>query len=222
LWVYAESFTNQVAAGESVVDSPNRYVRVDGPSPLALLGGGYAVLYPAMPILTNGTGDNRVQQIVDDAQAAIDALVESGVTARDKCAVGGDSYGATTAVLLLAHSSLFKAGIARSGAYNRTLTPFGFQTEVRNLWEEMEVYLALSPFMAADHIAAPLLLIHGEGDRNVATSPEQSKRMYEALAGLGKTVRLVLLPFEGHAYTARESIMDVAAEMLDWLNTYVK
>jgi dipeptidyl aminopeptidase/acylaminoacyl peptidase len=137
-------------------------------------------------------------------------------------AVGGHSYGAFMVATLLAHTSLFRAGIARSGAYNRTLTPFGFQNETRSYWQAPEVYARLSPFAYADHIATPLLLIHGALDENPATPTLQSVRMFDAIRGNGGTARLVILPAEGHTYTSREGVETAEAEMLDWLDRNLK
>lgn len=156
------------------------------------------------------------------AKAAIDKAVELGVTDPDRVGVGGHSYGAFMTANLLAHSDLFKAGIARSGAYNRTLTPFGFQSERRTLWEAPELYIKVSPFMFAHKINEPILLIHGEADNNTGTFPIQSERMYQAIRGNGGTVRLVTLPLESHGYAARESIEHTLHEMLSWFDKHVK
>src|SRR5262245_46553541 len=145
-----------------------------------------------------------------------------GVADRERVGVGGHSYGAFMTANLLAHCDLFKAGIARSGAYNRTLTPFGFQSERRTLWEAPQPYVSLSPFFVAHQIHSPLLLIHGEADSNPGTFPIQSERMYQAIKGNGGTARLVLLPAEDHGYQARESVLHTVAEMLDWCERYVK
>jgi dipeptidyl aminopeptidase/acylaminoacyl peptidase len=163
-----------------------------------------------------------VQQIVMDAKAAIDKAVEMGVTDRNRVGVGGHSYGAFMTANLLAHSDLFHAGVAESGAYNRTLTPFGFQTERRSLWEAPDIYLRMSPFMLADKIKTPILLIHGEADNNTGTFPIQSERMYQAIRGNGGTVRLVMLPLESHGYSGRESIEHVLWEELNWFDKYLK
>jgi dipeptidyl aminopeptidase/acylaminoacyl peptidase len=144
------------------------------------------------------------------------------VADRNRIAIGGHSYGAFMTANLLAHSDLFRAGIARSGAYNRTLTPFGFQNEERNLWQATDTYMKMSPFLFANKIKQPLLMIHGEADNNQGTFTMQSERMYQALKGHGATVRLVLLPEEAHSYQARESVLHVLWEMTEWLNKYVK
>jgi dipeptidyl aminopeptidase/acylaminoacyl peptidase len=149
-------------------------------------------------------------------------VVRLGVGDRDRMAIGGHSYGAFMTANLLAHSRLFKAGIARSGAYNRTLTPFGFQAEDRNFWSARDVYMTMSPFVHAEAIKDPILLIHGEMDNNTGTFPIQSERMYQAINGLGGTVRLVMLPNESHAYRARESILHMLWEEDRWLTLYVK
>jgi dipeptidyl aminopeptidase/acylaminoacyl peptidase len=163
-----------------------------------------------------------VLQLVSSARAAIDDLVRRGVTDRARVAVGGHSYGAFMTANLLAHSDLFRAGIARSGAYNRTLTPFGFQAEERNFWEAPEIYSAMSPFNHADKIKDAILLIHGQADDNQGTFPVQSERMYQALKGLGATARYVQLPYEAHGYRARESLLHVLWETSTWLDLYVK
>jgi len=157
-----------------------------------------------------------------NAQAAIDKAVEMGVTDRERVGVGGHSYGAFMTANLLAHTDLFRAGIARSGAYNRTLTPFGFQSERRTIWEAPELYIKVSPFMNAHKINEPLLLIHGEADNNSGTFPVQSERMYQAMRGTGGTVRYVTLPLEAHGYAARESTEHTLFEMISWFDKHVK
>ena len=161
-------------------------------------------------------------QLVASAEAAVDEVVRRGVADRNRIAVGGHSYGAFMTANLLAHTRLFKAGIARSGAYNRTLTPFGFQAEERNFWQAPEVYSAMSPFNHADKIKDALLLIHGEQDNNSGTFPMQSERMFAAIKGLGGNARLVMLPNESHGYRARESILHMLAETNAWLEQHVQ
>jgi dipeptidyl aminopeptidase/acylaminoacyl peptidase len=149
-------------------------------------------------------------------------VVRRGVAERERIAIGGHSYGAFMTANLLVHTNLFCAGIARSGAYNRTLTPFGFQAEERTLWQAPDIYSTMSPFMHADKVTAPLLLLHGLADDNAGTFPMQSERFYAALQGLGKTARLVLLPHESHGYRARESVLHTLWEMTEWLDRYVQ
>jgi dipeptidyl aminopeptidase/acylaminoacyl peptidase len=225
LWAYPREFKTTEAAGQ-VTGSPYRYVRPSASGPLPWLTQGYAVLdNPVMPIIGEGNtepNDSYIPQLIASAEAAIDELVRRGVTDKNRVAVGGHSYGAFMVANLLAHSKLFAAGIAESGAYNRTLTPFGFQAETRNMWKARDVYNQMSPFNFADQIKAPLLFIHGENDSNPGTFPVQSERMYQAIRGLGGTARLVLLPFEDHAYRARESQMHRAAEITNWLDKFVK
>jgi len=186
----------------------------------------YAVLdHPSMPVVGEGDeepNDTYVEQLVADAQAAIDEVVRRGVADRDRIAIGGHSYGAFMTANLLAHCDLYRAGIARSGAYNRSLTPFGFQAEERSFWEAPEVYFAMSPFMHADKINEPILLVHGEADNNSGTYPLQSRRFYSALKGHGAITRLVMLPHESHSYRARESVMHMLWETTEWLDKYVK
>jgi dipeptidyl aminopeptidase/acylaminoacyl peptidase len=224
LWAYPQEFTDTDSASQ-VVGSPNRFTTVSGASHLLLLTQGYAIFDgPTMPIVGAGetANDSYVQQLVASAEAAIDKAVELGIADRSRIAAGGHSYGAFMTANLLANSDLFAAGIARSGAYNRTLTPFGFQNERRTFWEVPEIYGRMSPFFHADKINEPILLIHGEADDNTGTFPIQSERLYMALKGHGATVRYVTLPNEAHGYAARESNLHVVAEMLNWLNTYVK
>jgi dipeptidyl aminopeptidase/acylaminoacyl peptidase len=163
-----------------------------------------------------------VDQLVASAQAAVDKVVELGVADRGRIGVGGHSYGAFMTANLLAHSNVFRAGIARSGAYNRSLTPFGFQNERRTFWEVPAIYARMSPFWHAHAINEPILLIHGEADNNSGTYPIQSERLYMALKGHGATVRYVTLPHESHGYAARESVLHTVAEMLNWMDTHVK
>lgn len=225
LWAYPREYKSNKAAGQ-VSGSPHRFTRVSWASPTLWVMRGYAVLDgAAMPIVGQGDeepNDKFREQLVANAEAAIDKLVEMGVGDRERIAVGGHSYGAFMTANLLAHSDLFAAGIARSGAYNRTLTPFGFQAEERTFWEAKDIYLSMSPFTYADKIKEPLLMIHGEADNNSGTFPMQSKRFYSALKGHGATVRLVMLPHESHGYRARESIMHMLWEMDGWLEKFVK
>ncbi|MBE2292769.1 MAG: prolyl oligopeptidase family serine peptidase [Xanthomonadales bacterium] len=224
MWAYPQEFKSAQAASQ-VTDSPYRFNRVSYWGPLPFLARGFAVLdNPSMPIVGEGDAepnDTYVAQLVASAQAAVDELSRRGVGDRQRMAVGGHSYGAFMTANLLAHSRLFKAGIARSGAYNRTLTPFGFQSEERNFWQAQDTYLAMSPFNHADRIKDALLLIHGEEDNNSGTFPIQSERMFAAMKGLGGNARLVMLPNESHGYRARESILHMLAETDDWLQQHV-
>ncbi len=225
MWAYPQEYKSADAAGQ-VTDSPYRFIRVGWSSPLLWLVHGYAILDdPTMPIVgeeDEEPNDTYIEQLVASAQAAVDEVVKRGVADRNRIAIGGHSYGAFMAANLLAHSDLYRAGIARSGAYNRTLTPFGFQAEERTLWEASDVYFAMSPFMHAEKVNEPILLIHGEADNNSGTYPLQSERFYGALKGQGATVRLVMLPHESHGYRARESVMHVLWEMTEWLDNYVR
>jgi len=224
VWAYPLEYNDADTAGQ-VTGSPNAFTRIAGPSELFFLLEGYAVLdNAAMPVIGDPETVNNtyLDQIVMDAKAAIDKAVEMGVTDPDRVGVGGHSYGAFMTANLLAHSHLFRAGIARSGAYNRTLTPFGFQNERRTIWEAPEVYLRMSPFLNANQIKAPILLIHGEADDNQGTFPVQSERMYQAIRGNGGVIRYVTLPGEAHGYAAKETIEHVIWEQITWFNKYVK
>jgi dipeptidyl aminopeptidase/acylaminoacyl peptidase len=226
-WAYPTEFKDRAAAGQ-VRGSPYRFTRPSGGSRdhLFLLTQGYGILDdPKMPIIGEGDrqpNDTYVEQLVASAQAAVDAVVERGVADRARIAVGGHSYGAFMTANLLAHSDLFATGIARSGAYNRTLTPFGFQAEPRSFWEAQDTYIAMSPFTVAPRIDEPILLIHGQNDSNSGTFPIQTERLYAAIKGNGGTARYVQLPFEDHGYRARESVGHVLWEMCTWLDAHVK
>jgi dipeptidyl aminopeptidase/acylaminoacyl peptidase len=224
MWAYPSEFKTRDAAGQ-VKDSPHRFVRVDARSPMFALLLGFSVLdNPTFPIVGEGKAepnDTYVKQLVQGAEAAINEVVRLGAADRSRIAIGGHSYGAFTTANLLAHSDLFRAGIARSGAYNRTLTPFGFQSEERNFWQARDTYIEMMPFTFADKINEPLLMIHGADDDNAGTFPVQSERMFEALKGLGGTTRLVMLPLERHAYRARESLLHMLWEETEWLQHHV-
>ena len=225
LWAYPREFRSADAAGQ-VSGSPYTYTRVGATSPVLLATQGYAVLNNAsFPIVGEGENepnDTFAEQLVANAEAAINKLVEMGVTDPERVAVSGHSYGAFMTANLLAHSDLFAAGVARSGAYNRSLTPFGFQAEERTYWDAPDVYHHMSPFSYAHQITTPILLIHGADDNNSGTFPMQSERFYDALRGHGATVRLVMMPHEGHGYSARESALHMHWEWLEWLDRYVK
>jgi dipeptidyl aminopeptidase/acylaminoacyl peptidase len=224
VWAYPLEFNDAANAGQ-VTGSPYHFTTIAGISHLFLTTQGYAVLDNAtMPVIGDPETVNNtyVEQIVSSAKAAIDKAVEMGVTDRDRVGVGGHSYGAFMTANLLAHSDLFRAGVARSGAYNRTLTPFGFQSERRTIWEAPEMYLKVSPFMFADKIKHPILLIHGMADDNSGTFPIQSERMYQAIKGNGGIVRYVQLPYEAHGYVGRESTEHTLWEMVNWFDKWVK
>ncbi|EDX86353.1 peptidase, S9A/B/C family, catalytic domain protein [Synechococcus sp. PCC 7335] len=225
LWVYPEEHKSRETASQ-VTQSENTFGRPTRASALFLLTQGYALLSgPSMPIVGEGQAepnDTYLEQLIDSATAAVDYLVERKVCDRDQIAIGGHSYGAFTTANLLAHTDLFCAGIARSGAYNRSLTPFGFQGEQRNYWDATATYNRMSPFTNADKINHPLLLIHGAADNNSGTYPIQTERLYEAIKGLGGTVRYVSLPYEEHGYRSKEAIGHVLWEMVQWLDSYVK
>jgi dipeptidyl aminopeptidase/acylaminoacyl peptidase len=224
MWAYPREFTSAASAGQ-VAGSPNKFTTITGPSHLLLVTQGYAILdNPKIPIVGSGetANDTYIDQLVAGAQAAVDAVVAGGWADRDRIGIGGHSYGAFMTANLLAHSDLFRMGIARSGAYNRTLTPFGFQAETRTFWEVPQIYANMSPFYFANKINEPILLIHGEADDNSGTFPIQSERLYMALKGNGGTSRYVTLPYEAHGYAARETNLHVVAEMLNWSDKYLK
>ncbi|WP_409450015.1 prolyl oligopeptidase family serine peptidase [Brevundimonas sp.] len=225
MWAYPAEFTDAAVAGQ-VVDTDNRFVRPSGSSHLFLLTQGYAILdNPTMPIIGRDgaePNDTYIEQLSASAKAAVDAVAALGVADRERIAVGGHSYGAFMTANLLAHTDLFKTGIARSGAYNRTLTPFGFQAEQRSYWEATETYTEMSPFTYANRVNEPILLIHGEADDNSGTFPVQTERFYAALKGNGATARYVVLPLEAHGYRARESVGHALYEMSSWLDRWLK
>ncbi|SES96408.1 alpha/beta hydrolase family protein [Thalassotalea agarivorans] len=225
LWAYPEEFKDKSSAGQNT-QNPNRFIFPWYGSPIYWVTKGYVVLDDAsFPIVGEGDeepNDTFRKQLISNAKAAIDALDQRNLIDRERVAVGGHSYGAFMVANLLSHSDLFAAGIARSGAYNRTLTPFGFQSEERHYWDAPEVYYNMSPFMHADKMKTPLLLIHGEADNNSGTYPMQSERYFNALKGLGAITRLVMLPKESHGYRAKESVLHTLWEQDQWLEKYVK
>ena len=224
-WAYPNEFKSKKDAGQKT-KSENMFSRPSTHSPLWFCLQGYAVVDdPTMPIVGEGEtepNDNFVEQLVSGAEAAVKMAVDKGVADPDRLLIGGHSYGAFMTANLLAHTDLFQAGIARSGAYNRSLTPFGFQSEQRTYWEAIDTYIEMSPFTHANRINEPILLIHGAVDPNPGTYPVQSERLFEAIKGNGGTVRWVVLPLEEHGYRARESIGHMLWEQFRWADTYVK
>ncbi|KEQ29105.1 peptidase S9 [Pedobacter antarcticus 4BY] len=225
IWAYPREF-NSAADAAQIRGSKDRFTTISWASPIYWVTQGYAVLDNAeMPIVARDgkkPNDTFVDQLKLNAEAAINKLSELGVGDRNRMAVGGHSYGAFMTANLLAHTNLFKAGLARSGAYNRTLTPFGFQNEDRTYWDVPELYYQMSPFSYADKIKTPLLLIHGDSDDNQGTFPMNSERLFSAIKGFGGTTRFVFLPYEAHSYRGKENILHMLAEMNNWLDTYVK
>jgi dipeptidyl aminopeptidase/acylaminoacyl peptidase len=226
MWAYPREFNNAADAAQ-IRGSKYRFVTINWASPIYYATQGYAVLDNAeMPIVSLNKeakpNDNFIEQLKMNAEAAINKLAEMGVGDKNRVAVGGHSYGAFMTANLLAHTNLFKAGIARSGAYNRTLTPFGFQNEDRTYWQAPKLYFEMSPFSYADKIKTPLLLIHGEMDDNQGTFPINSERLYAAIKGHGGTVRFVFLPYEAHSYRGKENLLHMLWEQNEWLDKYVK
>ncbi|MDX1571353.1 MAG: prolyl oligopeptidase family serine peptidase [Xanthomonadales bacterium] len=224
MWAYPLEYKDPNVASQ-VRESPYQFNRIGFWGPLPHLAQGVAVFDdPKMPVIGEGDAepnDNFRKQLVSSARAAVDVLVERGIADPDRIAISGHSYGAFMVANLLAHSDLFATGIARSGAYNRSLTPFGFQGEERDFWEGQSVYATMSPFFHADKVNEPILFIHGAADSNSGTYPMQSRRMFSAVKGLGGTARLVMLPYEDHGYRARESILHVLWEQANWLETHL-
>jgi len=226
IWAYPREF-NSAADAAQVRGSKDRFTALNWGSPIFYVTQGYAVLDNAeMPIVATSAdkkpNDNFVSQLTMNAEAAINAVAAMGVGDKNRVAVGGHSYGAFMTANLLAHTNLFKAGIARSGAYNRTLTPFGFQNEDRTYWQAPQLYYEMSPFSYADKIKTPILLIHGEADDNTGTFPINSERLFAAIKGNGGTVRFVYLPYEAHGYRGKENILHLLWEQYQWLEKYVK
>lgn len=225
MWAYPREYKSAEIASQ-VRGSKYAFTRLSWGSPIYWVTRGYAIMdQTEMPIVGEGEeepNDYFIEQLVTNAEAAIDQIVGMGIGDRMRIGVGGHSYGAFMTANLLSHTNLFAAGIARSGAYNRTLTPFGFQYEQRTYWESPEVYFNMSPFSYAHKVETPILLIHGEADNNSGTFPIQSERYYNALKGHGVTTRLVFLPHESHGYAAKESILHTLWEMDTWLEKYVK
>lgn len=222
MWIYPTEFQTADTAGQ-VRSTANRFTFYRGASHLFLLTQGYAILdNPSLPVVGQYGNDTYVLQVVAGARAAVKKVVEMGVADPERLGVGGHSYGAFSTANLLAHSDLFKAGVARSGAYNRTLTPFGFQNEDRTLWEAPDTYIRMSPFMYANKINEPILIIHGEADDNPGTFPIQSERLFAAIKGHGGIAKLVFYPHESHGYRARETVLDCIYQMIDWFDRYVK
>ena len=220
VWIYPAEYSDQEYA-EQLEARRFRFHQVKGPSPLAVLLAGYALLLnPTMPIVgeAGAANDDYIPQLVANAEATVEFLVSSGVADPARIAVAGRSYGAFSTANLLAHTSLFETGIALSGAYNRTLTPFGFQHEKRSFWKATDMYTRISPFFFADEIEEPVFLIHGGSDPNPGTPPSQARRFFHALVGNGVHARYLELPGEQHHYWARESVLHTAAEMIDWLD----
>lgn len=226
IWAYPREFTNAADASQ-IRGNQHKFTLLSWGSPVFYVTQGYAIFDNAeMPIVASAPdkkpNDDFVNQLILNATAAIDKLVDLGVGDRNKMAVGGHSYGAFMTVNLLAHCNLFKAGIARSGAYNRTLTPFGFQNEERTFWQAKDLYLSMSPFAFADKIKTPLLMTHGEMDDNTGTYPINSERLYAAIKGHGGTARFVYLPYEAHGYKGKENVLHLLWEQGRWLDKYLK
>ena len=226
IWAYPREF-NSAADAAQIRGSKDRFTTISWASPIFYVTQGYAILDNAeMPIVASGPdkkpNDDFVAQLKLNAEAAINKLSAMGVGDKNRVAVGGHSYGAFMTANLLAHTNLFKAGIARSGAYNRTLTPFGFQNEDRTYWQAPDLYHDMSPFSYADKIKTPILLIHGEADDNTGTFPINSERLFAAIKGNGGTVRFVFLPYEAHSYRGKENLLHMLWEQNQWLEKYVK
>ncbi|MBM3185439.1 MAG: prolyl oligopeptidase family serine peptidase [Bacteroidetes bacterium] len=225
IWAYPEEFKDKNSAGQNK-QNPNEFTFPNYGSFVYWVTKGYAVLDDAsFPIIGEGNEEPNntfIEQLVANGRAAIDAVDSLGYIDRKKVAVGGHSYGAFMTANLLTHSEDFACGIARSGAYNRTLTPFGFQSEQRNFWDVAQIYGNMSPFFTANKMDKPILLIHGEADNNPGTFTLQTERYFQAIKGLGGNARMVILPKESHGYAAKENILHVLWEQEQFLDKYLK
>ncbi len=222
LYAYPLDYASSKQAGQ-VSGSEQYFTKIEDYRLLLLSG--YAIIdNAAFPIVGDPKKayDTYLQQLVDDAKAAVDKAVSLGMIDRNRIGVTGHSHGALMTVNLLAHTDLFRAGVATSGSYNKTLTPFGFQSERRSVWKARDVYIKTSPFFFADKIKLPILIMHGAEDANPGTTPLQAVKLYEAIRGNGGIARLVMLPHEPHWYSAMESNEQLAYEELRWFDTYVK
>jgi dipeptidyl aminopeptidase/acylaminoacyl peptidase len=222
LYAYPLDYADAKTAGQ-VTGSEQHFTQLRDYQLLLLSG--YAIIdNAAFPIVGDPKKayDTYLEQLVDDAKAAVDKAVELGVVDRDRIGVTGHSHGALMTANLVAHTDLFRAGAATSGSYNKTLTPFGFQNERRSVWKALDVYRKVSPFFVADKIKLPLLIVHGADDANPGTTPLQAVKLYEAIRGNGGIARLVMLPHEPHWYSAMESNEQLAFEELRWFDKYVK
>ena len=222
LYAYPLDYADAAKAGQ-VTGSEQTFTRLK--TYRLLLLAGYAIIdNAAFPIVGDPKKayDTYLEQLVADARAAVEKAVEMGVVDPDRIGVTGHSHGGLMTANLVAHSDLFRAGVATSGSYNKTLTPFGFQNERRSVWDAQAVYLKASPFFFADKLKLPLLIVHGQDDANPGTTPLQATKLYEAIRGNGGTARLVMLPHEPHWYTAMESNEQLVAEMIRWFDRYVK
>jgi len=225
LWIYPREYTNQAAYDRTKrTHNKNEFPRIGPRTMEILVQAGYAVVLPDVPIIgpSGRMNDNYIHDLRNSLAAVIDELDRRGLVDRNRLAVGGHSYGAFSTVNAMVHTPFFKAGIAGSGNFNRTLTPFAFQSERRELWEARETYLEMSPILRADRLTGALLLYHGMDDQNVGTSPINSPRLFHALDGLGKTAALYLYPYEGHGPATRETLLDLWARWVAWLDKYVK
>ncbi|OYU84547.1 MAG: S9 family peptidase [Flavobacterium sp. BFFFF2] len=225
IWAYPQEFKDRKSASQNT-KNPYEFTYPTYGSFIYWVTKGYAVLDDAsFPIIGEGKtepNDSFLPQLISNAEAAIAAVDQRGYIDPKRVAIGGHSYGAFMTANLLTHTKLFACGIARSGAYNRTLTPFGFQGEQRNYWDAPKLYNDMSPFMHADLMKTPMLLIHGIADNNPGTFTLQTERYFQALKNLGAPVRMVLLPKESHGYLAKENIFHVLWEQEQFLDKYLK
>ncbi len=185
---------------------------------------GNAVIEPDCPIMGSAgkMNDNYARDLAENLELTVNAMVDQGYIDRDHVGIGGHSYGAFSTVNALTLTSIFKAGIAGDGMYNRSLTPFGFQSERRNFFEAQSTYLEMSPFFRADKISGPLLMYHSLEDQNVGTAPISSIRMFHALQGLGKPAALFMYPYEDHSVATYQTDLDQWARWFAWFDMYVK
>jgi dipeptidyl aminopeptidase/acylaminoacyl peptidase len=227
-WIYPREYADQAAynasAGRTAAANTGRYT-TPGPRSMALLTlAGYAVVEPDVPIVgpPGRMNDNYIPDLRNSLWAAIDELDKRGLIDRDRLAVGGHSYGGFSTANALAHTPFFKAGIAGDGNYNRTLTAMTFQTERRHLWDARETYLEMSPLLWANRVNGALLMYHGMEDANVGTDPIHAEHLFRALDGLGKPAALYMYPHEGHGPVAQETVLDLWARWVAWLDMHVK
>ena len=224
-WLYPYEYTSQAEYDRTLrTENVNRFPTGGTRTIEYLATQGYAVANFDPPIMgeSGRMNDNYVSDLRMNLYAVIDELDRQGWIDRNRLGIGGHSYGAFTTANALVHTPFFKAGIAGDGMYNRTLTPNGFQSERRDLWDGQSTYLEVSPMLYVDQMQGALLMYHGMEDQNVGTTLISSIRMMQALRGQGKVSALYMYPYEDHGPATEETLLDLWGRWTAWLDIYVK
>ncbi|HET8782993.1 MAG TPA: prolyl oligopeptidase family serine peptidase, partial [Pyrinomonadaceae bacterium] len=190
------------------------------PDPFVFSGHGYAVLIPSIPLSPMGVASDPMLELDKGVIPAIDKVVEMGLADPDRIGLMGHSYGGYSVYGLVTQTGRFKAAVAMSGftdlfshygridprhrfsdVPNPLWGPFLVEGQQPRMgvppWKDLDRYVRNSPYLHADKVTTPLLMMHGDLDSLPLSEAEQ---FFVALNRMGKRAKLVRYLGEGHSF----------------------